>query len=83
MARPRPGTVSPGRCVAGLANMQIQAHLTAAAINPKRLAAALLGALITLWTGTLFTSTRPRPRGLRLDRLGRTPLSIHPLSHPA
>jgi transposase len=67
----------------GLANMQIQAYLTAAAINLKRLAAALLWALITLWTGILSTSTRPRPHGLHPDRLGRTIPSIRPLSQPA
>jgi transposase len=33
----------------GLANMQIQAYLTAAAINLKRLAAVLLSVLIALW----------------------------------
>jgi hypothetical protein len=63
--------------------MQIQAYLTAAAINLKRLAAALLDALITWWTGVLSTFARHRLRGLRLDRLGRTPLSIQRLSHPA
>ena len=34
----------------GLANMQIQAYLTAAAINLKRLAAALLAFLLALWS---------------------------------
>jgi hypothetical protein len=33
----------------GLTNMQIQAYLTAAAINLKRLAAVLLSLLIALW----------------------------------
>jgi hypothetical protein len=47
MAKPRPGTGS--RAVRrGLANMKIPAYLTAAAINLKRLAAALL-ALLLRW----------------------------------
>jgi transposase len=45
----------------GLANMRIQAYLTAAAINLKRLAAALLSILIALWP-------RPHPRSSRAQR---------------
>jgi transposase len=43
----------------GLANMQIQAYLTAAAINLKRLAAVLLAILTALWTRP-FRSRRQR-----------------------
>jgi hypothetical protein len=42
----------------GLDNMRIQAFLTAAAINLKRLAAALLAVLLRLW---LRTTARPAP----------------------
>ena len=44
-ARRRPGTVSPVPVRRGLDNMRIQAFLTAAAINMKRLAAALVALL--------------------------------------
>jgi Transposase DDE domain len=43
----------------GLANMQIQAYLTAAAINLKRLAAVVLSILMALWTRP-FRSRRQR-----------------------
>ena len=43
----------------GIHNMKIQAYLTAAAINLKRLAAALLGLLWLL----LDVSSRPAPLG--------------------
>jgi hypothetical protein len=46
----------------GLENMKIQAYLTAAAINLKRLAAALLLAFITIVAG----SRRDRPSPLAL-----------------
>ena len=45
----------------GLANMQIQAYLTAAAINLKRLAAALLSILAVFWR-------RPHPCSSRMQR---------------
>lgn len=44
----------------GLANMQIQAYLTAAAINLKRLATALLSILADFWLR--FDGRRSRPR---------------------
>ena len=47
----------------GLANMQIQAYLTAAAINLKRLAAALLSILAAFW----------RRPDARCDRAQRRP----------
>ena len=49
----------------GLANMKIQAYLTAAAVNLKRLAAALLAKLLKLWLTTVSTSRR----GSLRDRL--------------
>ncbi len=42
----------------GLANMKIQAYLTAAAINLKRLAAALLATIHAFW-GTLIARMGP------------------------
>jgi hypothetical protein len=42
----------------GLANMQIQAYLTAAAIHLKRLATVILSILAALWP-------RPEPRSNR------------------
>ncbi len=68
MVRPRPGTGWPerfgvgSRIRRGLENMKIQAYLTAAAINLKRLAAALLLAFITIVVG----SRRDRPSPLAL-----------------
>ena len=52
----------------GLANMQIQAYLTAAAINLKRLAAALLSVLIALWPqlGALCSPWERRHRRTRI-----------------
>jgi transposase len=52
----------------GLANMQIQAYLTAAAINLKRLAAALLSVLIALWPqlGALCSPWERRRRRTRI-----------------
>ena len=45
-----------GRAVRrGLHNMKIQAYLTAAAINLKRLAAALLAILTAIWTARTAT----------------------------
>ena len=45
-----------GRAVRrGLHNMKIQAYLTAAAINLKRLAAALLAILAAIWTALTAT----------------------------
>jgi IS5 family transposase len=52
----------------GLANMQIQAYLTAAAINLKRLAAALLSVLIALWP-QLGAFGSPRRRHHRCTRM--------------
>jgi transposase len=52
----------------GLANMQIQAYLTAAAINLKRLSAALLSVLIALWPqlGALCSPWERRHRRTRI-----------------
>jgi len=49
----------------GLANMKIQAYLTAAAINLKRLAAALL-ALVLRWIVRGSTFAAPRTASARL-----------------
>jgi transposase len=67
----------------GLTNMQIQAYLTAAAINLKRLAAALLRALITTF-GCAFRHgwTADRPRGVCPGRLGLTRFSMSPSLRP-
>jgi transposase len=59
----------------GLANMQIQAYLTAAAINMKRLAAAIFACVarrVALWNATLApycASTLPLPGTTRERRL--------------
>ena len=42
----------------GLANMKIQSYLTAAAINLKRLAAALAASLLALWTARVARKRR-------------------------
>ena len=42
----------------GLENMKIQSYLTAAAINLKRLAAALLASLFDLWTARVARKRR-------------------------
>ena len=48
-ARRRPGTDLHARCVAACDNMKIQSYLTAAAVNLKRLSAALAANLLALW----------------------------------
>jgi hypothetical protein len=48
----------------GLANMQIQADLTAAVINLKRLAAALLAILTALWPPEACYGREQRPAEL-------------------
>ena len=63
-------TVTADAVRRGLANRQIQAYLTAAALNLKRLAAVLLAILTALWTrlGTLpqppAAPSRPNPDAL-------------------
>ena len=49
----------------GLANMQIQAYLTAAAINLKRLAAALLSILADFWLRLRRVQRQDDPTAIR------------------
>ena len=60
-----------GRAVRrGLANMKIQSYLTAAAINLKRLAAALLARLRALWTARVAGIRRLRAHRAHPRRAG-------------
>ena len=54
----------------GLENMKIQSYLTAAAINLKRLAAALLASLFDLWTARVARKRRLRAHRAHPRRAG-------------
>ena len=54
----------------GLENMKIQSYLTAAAINLKRLAAALLARLRALWTARVARIRRLRAHRAHPRRAG-------------
>ncbi|CAN5555354.1 hypothetical protein BH23BAC4_BH23BAC4_02090 [soil metagenome] len=65
----------------GLQNMRIQAFLTAAAINLKRLAAALC-ALMPAFGRSSGSRRRPRPRStLRIDKCDHAPAALLPECH--
>ena len=60
----------------GLANMQIQAYLTAAAINLKRLAAWIAAPLCTLWALVVETISEQRADDLPSSLVLRTGASL-------